>query len=106
MSAQKAKKKEPNDVASQLEKSAKIFRERGVVYGEAYKQHGSVMETLFPDGIELSSAHDMNRFAILSTIVAKIERYSHNFFSGGHEDSMTDISVYASMLNEIDSEGL
>lgn len=71
-------------------------------YGGCYKQHGPVMERLFPEGIELSGSNDLSRYAILDTIVGKLIRYANNFHNGGHDDSLKDISVYANMLRELD----
>lgn len=66
-----------------------------------YHKHGKVMFALFPNGIELKSVEDFNRYAILDMIVGKLTRYSNNFETG-HEDSLIDLSIYCQMLRELD----
>jgi len=87
-----------------LNQSAKTYAERNAVYGDTYKMHGDVVQALFPDGIEIDNKDDHNRFAILTMIIGKLTRYSVNFYEGGHQDSIHDISVYAAMLEELDNE--
>lgn len=67
-----------------------------------YKQHGELMKSLFPDGIYICNEMDQNRFMIFGTIANKLLRYANNFYNGGHDDSLKDISVYANMLRELD----
>jgi hypothetical protein len=38
-------------------------------------------------------------------MASKLARYANNFFTGGHADSLEDISVYAQMLREVDDKG-
>lgn len=87
-----------------LRKAAETFEERHAVYGDNYKIVGAVMAALFPQGIELKTADDHNRFHILMLEVVKLTRYVQNWQSGGHEDSQMDLSVYAAMLVSIDNE--
>ena len=91
-------------VPEMLEEAAATYRERNLLYGDNYKRFGTVMELLFPTGIELVNGDDHNRFGILVQIIAKITRYFEQFGNGGHDDSLLDVSVYANMLRELDAE--
>ena len=90
-------------VPENLRLAADVFEQRNKVYGSLYKRHGDVMIALFPKGIVLETADDFNRFGIFNMIVSKIGRYANNI-ADGHSDSLTDLSVYANMLLEIDEE--
>lgn len=92
-------------VPKQLEAMAKLYRERNSVYKDNYKKIGHFMEILFPDGINLSSPEEYNRFSILLNVVAKFTRYCANWETG-HQDSLNDICVYSMMLQELDDEYL
>jgi len=94
---------EKKTVADFLRESADIFEERNKAYGGSYKDFGNIMKALFPDGIHIDSAEDMNRFGVLHMMVSKLHRYCGNFDKGGHADSLTDLSTYSGMLNELDS---
>jgi hypothetical protein len=94
------KKKVPDLMQEALD----TYKERNAVYGDTYKRHGHVMKELFHNGVNLSSIDDQNRYAIITMIVSKLCRYSNNFNTGGHSDSMHDISVYSFMLSELDQE--
>jgi len=87
-----------------LRESAKTFEERNAIYGDNYKLHGEVMRALFPRGVTLTSASDFNRYGLVVQIVAKVSRYAQQFTNGGHDDSLLDLSTYAAMLREVDSE--
>lgn len=90
-------------VPQRLEAMAETFRQRNKIYGSNYKQsHGLVFKALFPNGLTLKSDMDFNRFAALNAIVAKLTRYVNNFQQGGHKDSIHDLAVFASMLEELD----
>lgn len=90
-------------VPKELADKAKLYEQRNELYGDTYKQLGSVLEQIFPDGIELTTPEDQNRYAILSTMVSKVVRYAANWERGGHDDSLDDICVYAMMLKELDN---
>lgn len=87
-----------------LQAGAKTFAERNAAYGDSYISHGSVMEALFPDGVVLKTPSDHNRFSIFLLITMKMSRYANNFAKGGHQDSIHDIMVYASMLESLDEQ--
>lgn len=87
-----------------LEENARLYRERQELYGDNYKRIGDILLAFFPDGLpKAASVHDINRLGILFHIIYKISRYCANFNSGGHRDSLTDLSVYAMMLCELDN---
>lgn len=81
---------------------AQTYRERNAAYGDNYKQHGFIMDALFPKGINLVTVQDHNRFGIITMLAAKLCRYCNNFEKGGHKDSIHDLGVYAFMLQELD----
>lgn len=91
-------------VPDMLRQSAQTYEERNQLYGDNYKRFGPVMALLFPKGIELMSDDDHNRFGVFVQIVSKLTRYAENFRVGGHDDSLLDMTVYATMLRELDME--
>lgn len=91
----------PNQSLTML---ADLYEQRNVMYGDTYKNHGTVVKSLFPNGIGLITVDDHNRFAIITMLVSKLCRYIANFEAGGHDDSLDDMSVYAQMLKELDME--
>jgi len=84
-----------------IEDALKTFKERNKEYGDNYIQHGSVMKALFPNGIELKTVEDYNRFGVINMIVAKLTRYSQNW-PKTHQDSLHDLGVYAFILESLD----
>ena len=86
-----------------LRANADMFDERNKLYGEIYHTAGDVIELLFPNGINLNSPLKFARFAIIMHLVNKLMRICAQFEIGGHKDSNIDISVYASMLEELEN---
>ena len=86
-----------------MEEAVGTFRERNKIYGDNYHQHGKVMMALFPNGVNLSTEKEWNRFGIINMIVSKLTRYSQNW-PESHEDSIHDMGVYSFMLQSLDSE--
>jgi hypothetical protein len=85
-------------VPEMLEQSAAVYRERNALYKDNYKQFGRLMTLLCPE----HDADYWNQRALLVMIVSKLTRYSQ--VAGGHDDSLMDMAVYATMLREIDNE--
>jgi len=85
-----------------LEDAAGVSKAKDKEYGESYLSFGPFAAALFPNGLELKTAEDWGRFAILFEVIQKVHRYSLNFQKGGHADSLTDITVYAQMLARLD----
>lgn len=88
-------------VPDMLRDAAKIYEERNRMYGDNYKKFGHALQPLMQN-IKLKSVEDFNRFGILNQLFSKLTRYANMFDSGGHDDSLDDISVYAQMLKELD----
>lgn len=88
-----------------LRESADVFEERAKIYGMTYLRFGPVMAALFPNGVGAFNAHDMNRLAMVVQIVSKLVRYAGTFSTGGHDDSLLDLSTYAAMLRGLDADG-
>jgi len=86
-----------------MEDALETFRERNKVYGDNYHRHGKVMTALFPNGVNLKTEKEWNRFGIVNMIVAKMTRYAENW-PKSHEDSVHDLGVYAFMLQSLDTE--
>jgi hypothetical protein len=91
-------------VAEMLNQAADLFEQRDKEYGSCYKIFGSWVSNLFPEGITLKTESDYTRFGLLVQIFSKLQRYCNNFNNAGHPDSLKDLSVYATMLLEIDEE--
>lgn len=79
----------------------KTFKERAVVYGDSYTRHGEVMAALFPEGLQLTTKDDYNRFGILNMQVSKLIRYTQSW-DDRHIDSSHDMGVYCFMQEELD----
>lgn len=90
--------------AQHMRDSADVQESRNAEYGSAYKRHGPAIAPLFPEGVELKTAEDHTRFAILTLMFGKLTRYAGSFAKGGHEDSLTDLIAYTAMLKEVDEE--
>ena len=92
-----------NSVESVFKDALKTFKERNKVYGDNYHQHGKVMMTLFPNGVQLNTEKEHNRFGIINMLVAKLTRYTQNW-PASHLDSIHDMGVYAFILESLDRE--
>lgn len=79
-----------------------LFAQRGQQYGDSFLKFGPVMRAIFPDGLELTTADEWNRFALFFMCVVKLHRYGMKFHDGGQADSLDDTSVYAQMLAYVD----
>ena len=91
-------------VPEMLRESAQTFEERNKVYGDNYRKFGRVMAAIFPEGIEIRTPEDHNRFGVFVQMVGKVTRYAENFNRGGHADSLLDLAVYSQMLRELDED--
>ena len=87
-----------------LEEMATTYRERNEIYKDNYKQIGKICQLLFPNGVDLKTSKDFNRYFCLVMVIGKLTRYTYNFEKGGHADSIHDLAVYSAMLMELDSE--
>lgn len=87
-----------------LSGGAEIFKQRNSVYGNNYLNVGKCFVGLFPEGVQLKTADDFNRFHIFMLAVVKLTRYANNWSVGGHLDSSDDAMVYMAMLSSIDEE--
>lgn len=90
-----------NDI---LRLAAETYEERNKVYGDNYLLVGDVMKGLFSDGLKFATPRDWNRAHIFMLMVVKLTRYAQNWSTGGHQDSLRDLAVYAAMLEEIDND--
>jgi hypothetical protein len=90
-------------IPDEIEKLAKLYREKHAEYGDTEVFVGEVLAGLFPSGVALATRLDFARFALFHHVVNKVLRYAKNFASGGHDDSLRDLALYSMMLREIDA---
>ncbi len=82
-----------------LREAAELFETRNPEYGNTWVMTGDVMKALFPDGINLQTAHDFSKFNTLQLMVLKLMRICAHFHDdNGHPDSIADLQVYTAML--------
>lgn len=91
----------PKSVDEALQELAALYKQRNALYHDNYKRFGVSLFALMGE-VRLTSAHDVNRYALLVMVFAKVSRYAQMFSTGGHPDSLDDLSVYAQMLQELD----
>lgn len=100
-----ARAKEPTPmaqfVAAQLADSGEIFLQRNAEYGDNWSRVGAIMDILFPDGIDLDTKADHDKYHLFSLAIVKLTRYSHNYHEG-HEDSLKDCANYLMMVLALD----
>lgn len=95
---------EIKSVPQALADLAKIYEQRGCVYGDDFMHIGETLMGLFPSGVHLKDSVDFNRFALLVQCVTKVGRYAQCLTRGtGHEDSLNDLAVYSQLLQHFDS---
>lgn len=84
-----------------MRRAIETRKDRRAQYGASEQKWAKVMGDLFPDGLHIQSPTDWIRFGILTQIVSKLCRYSHDPYVG-HVDSIHDIGPYAHMLEAED----
>lgn len=89
----------PRRAADILMGMAATYRERNRLYADNYKQMGPIMNALFPNGVQLKTAHDHNVWAMIVAVVTKLGRFANSGMR--HKDSVHDIGVYAAMIEEL-----
>lgn len=90
-------------VSKHLHEMADLFAERNAVYKDNFRMVGRIMQAMFPDGVELSSEEDHNKFHLFMLAIVKLSRYAINY-DQGHKDSLDDMIVYLSMVAALDDE--
>lgn len=86
-----------------LHKMADLFAERNAVYKDNFRMVGKIMEAMFPEGLELKTPEDHNKFHLFMLAIVKLTRYAINYREG-HKDSIEDMIVYLSMVAALDAE--
>lgn len=81
-----------------------LYAQRNALYKDNYKHFGTTLIGIFPEGLNLKTAEDFNRFAIFVLMMSKLTRYGASVATGGHADSLDDLAVYAQMLREYDTD--
>ena len=77
------------------------FMERNAVYGDNYAKVGKIMRVLFPEGLELKTEADHNKYHLFSLAIVKLTRYAANY-EEGHKDSLLDQINYYAMVATFD----
>jgi hypothetical protein len=90
-------------VASKLHGLADLFAERNAVYKDNFRMVGRIMVAMFPEGIELKTEEDHNKFHLFMLKIVKLSRYVVNY-DQGHIDSIDDDIVYTAMVAALDEE--
>lgn len=92
-------------VVRELREKADLYLERNKLYGDNYKRFGKILSLLL-EGQTLDAADtvQMNRLGVFIQVAGKLVRYGENFVSGGHDDSLDDLAVYAMMMKELDHD--
>jgi len=94
----------PKSVPQALADLGAIYKERNAVYGDTYKNFGRVMKGFFPNPVTLAAEEDWNRLSLFFHLADKLARYAGTLKTGGHVDSLDDLSVYSQMLQEYDAQ--
>ena len=90
-------------VPKQMEENAALYHQRNAVYGDSYKKFGAFAAKLLGKQT-FETEDDYNRLGVMIMMLSKLSRYANNFNKGGHPDSLNDLSVYSTMLQELDKE--
>lgn len=90
------------DASVILQEMSSTFKERNKIYGDNYKSVGSVMHSLFPDGVNLKTVDDYNTWHLFELMIVKITRFVNTKMT--HRDSIHDIAVYAAMIESLISK--
>ncbi len=85
--------------ADLLLEASNTFRERNAVYGDNYLRVGAVMRELFPDGMQLRTAEEFNKWHLFELMIVKLTRFVNSGLT--HEDSIRDLVVYGSMVESL-----
>lgn len=91
------------DVKTTMEEAAKTFAERQAVYGDNYSLAAEALKGFFPNGLDLKTTEDHERFHIFMLIIVKLSRYANNW-KKPHQDSIHDAGIYSFMLESIDKK--
>ena len=83
----------------EFDKLREIKQDRSQAYGPAYIRQGDIMSAMFPEGLELKTQEEHVRYGLLGMIVSKLTRFA-NAFAEGHQDSLRDMAIYCTMLEE------
>lgn len=85
-----------------LRSMADTFEERNAGYKDNFKVVGAVMEAMFPNGVELKTADDYNRWHLFELMIVKMTRFTNSGLT--HKDSIHDSAIYAAMVESLTKE--
>jgi hypothetical protein len=85
-----------------LERAARLYEKRNATYQDTHVRFGRTMCEILPEGAVIRTAADWSRVFLLVMRMAKEDRHCRCLFSGGHLDSLNDLSVYAQMTAEFE----
>ena len=89
-------------VPDRLKGLGDLYEERNALYKDNYMHFGKVLKGVFREPLILETEEEHNRHAIFLQIIHKATRYANSIKTGGHKDSLADMSVYAQMLAQYD----
>jgi hypothetical protein len=98
----KKEKRQQPSVEDMLIEDAKTYKMKKKDYGDSYCNFGRLMLLLFPNGIELVTEKDFNKFGIFMQIANKFMRYSNLCSTGSVNfesivDTLKDMGIYSFM---------
>lgn len=85
--------------ATVLREAADVIEQRHAVYGDNAVVHAE-LAALLSD----LPASFVQRYSMFNMMLIKLTRYSNTMKSGGHDDSLLDLIVFAAALLVIDRE--
>src|SRR4051812_17816053 len=90
------------NVAEHLRRAADLNEQRDSLYKDNHERLAAVLAALFPGGVNLQTAQDHARFALIVSQVCKLTRYTVAWDGPINPDHMRDLTVYAAMLEATD----
>lgn len=99
-------------VIENIETRKKTFESKNADYGESYVKSGMILESIFPDGIQLKTWRDHCSYQIVIRKLDKILRYLNLRFVAKDQkvksekisDTLGDDAIYSFMLAELEEE--
>jgi hypothetical protein len=86
-----------------LNKNQSVLIERNKTYSMGFLEQSQVLKCLFTKNkIDFTDEMQTTRFYFINMIITKLVRYCDNI-QKGHEDSIIDLSNYASLLAAFDA---
>ena len=99
------KKVEIKTVPELMRLGAETYEKKAAIYGDSYRQIGKVLHAMYPEPPSLDSEEAWVRLGLQVHIITKLVRDGNAFvLEKTLIDNPRDLTVYASMLEEIERE--